>query len=90
MGQQSLNSFVLTNIDLIETPVLQEAIKNNLTEHKNVLQEQIFLQENGVSFSYSDSISYMERKNLVETYIEYNQVKNEKIKEATQGVNRGH
>lgn len=90
MGQQSLNSFVLTNIDLIETPVLQEAIKNNLTEHKNVLQEQIFLQENGVSFSYSDSISYMERKTLVETYIEYNQIKNEKIKEATQGVNRGH
>ena len=90
MGQQSLNSFVLTNIDLIETPVLQEVIKNNLTEHKNILQEQIFLQENGVSFSYSDSISYMERKNLVETYIEYNQVKNEKIKEATQGVNRGH
>lgn len=88
MGQQSLNSFVLTNIDLIETPVLQEAIKNNLTEHKNVLQEQIFLQENGVSFSYSDSISYMERKNLVETYIEYNQVKNEKIKEATQNANR--
>ena len=88
MGQQSLNSFVLTNIDLIETPVLQEAIKNNLTEHKNVLQEQIFLQENGVSFSYSDSISYMERKNLVETYIEYNQVKNEKIKEATQNASR--
>ena len=90
MGQQSLNSFVLTNIDLIETPVLQEAIKNNLTEHKNVLQEQIFLQENGVSFSYSDSISYMERKTLVETYIEYNQIKNEKIKEATQNANRGH
>lgn len=89
MGQQSLNSFVLTNIDLIETPVLQEAIKNNLTEHKNVLQEQIFLQENGVSFSYSDSISYMERKTLVETYIEYNQIKNEKIKEATQNANRG-
>ena len=88
MGQQSLNSFVLTNIDLIETPVLQEAIKNNLTEHKNILQEQIFLQENGVSFSYSDSISYMERKTLVETYIEYNQVKNEKIKEATQNANR--
>lgn len=90
MGQQSLNSFVLTNIDLIETPVLQEAIKNNLTEHKNILQEQIFLQENGVSFSYSDSISYMERKTLVETYIEYNEIKNEKIKEATQNVNRGH
>lgn len=88
MGRQSLNSFVLTNIDLIETPVLQEAIKNNLTEHKNVLQEQIFLQENGVSFSYSDSISYMERKTLVETYIEYNQIKNEKIKEATQNANR--
>lgn len=90
MGQQSLNSFVLTNTDLIETPVLQEAIKNNFTEHKNILQEQIFLQENGVSFSYSDSISYMERKTLVETYIEYNEIKNEKIKEATQNANRGH
>ena len=90
MGQQSLNSFVLTNIDLIETPALQEAIKNNFTEHKNILQEQIFLQENGVSFSYSDSISYMERKTLVETYIEYNEIKNEKIKEATQNANRGH
>ena len=89
MGQLSLNSFVLTNIDLIETPVLQEAIKNNFTEHKNILQEQIFLQENGVSFSYSDSISYMERKTLVETYIEYNEIKNEKIKETTQNANRG-
>lgn len=88
MGQQCLNSFVLTNIDLIETPILQEAIENNLKEHANILQEQIFLQDQGVSFSYSDSISYMERKDLVQEYIKYLEIKNEKIEEATRNARR--
>lgn len=88
MGQQCLNSFVLTNIDLIETPILQDAIENNLKEHANILQEQIFLQDQGVSFSYSDSISYMERKDLVQEYIKYLEIKNEKIEEATRNARR--
>ena len=88
MGQLCLNSFVLTNIHLIETPILQEAIENNLTEHTNILQEQIFLQDQGVSFSYSDSISYMERKDLVQEYIKYLEIKNEKIEEATKNARR--
>ena len=87
-GQQCLSFFVLINIDLIETPILQEAIRNNLREHSNVIQEQIFLQEQGVSFSYSDSTSCMERKNLVEEYLEYIQIKNEKIKEAQEKAKR--
>lgn len=88
MGQQCLNSFVLTNIDLIETPILQEAIENNLKEHANILQEQIFLQDQGVSFSYSDSISYMERKDLVQEYIKYLEIKNERIEEATRNARK--
>lgn len=88
MGQQCLNSFVLTNIDLIETPILQEAIENNLKEQANILQEQIFLQDQGVSFSYSDSISYMERKDLVQEYIKYLEIKNEKIEEATRNARK--
>ena len=72
----------------METPILQEAIKNNLREHSNVIQEQIFLQEQGVSFSYSDSTSCMERKNLVEEYLEYIQIKNERIKEAQEKAKR--
>ena len=88
MGQLCLNSFVLTNIHLIETPILQEAIENNLIEQTNILQEQIFLQDQGVSFSYSDSISYMERKDLVQEYIKYLEIKNEKIEEATKNARR--
>lgn len=87
-GLQCLNSFVLTNIDLIETPELQNAIRNNLTEYNNILQEQIFLQEQGVSFSYSDSTSYMERKDLVNAYLSYIELKNEKIKEAQQNARK--
>ena len=87
-GLQCLNSFVLTNIDLIETPELQNAIRNNLTEYNNILQEQIFLQEQGVSFSYSDSTSYMERKDLVDAYLSYIELKNEKIKEAQQSARK--
>lgn len=57
-------------------------------EYDNILQEQIFLQENGVSFSYSDSTSYMERKNIVDAYLRYIEVKNEKIKEAQMNASR--
>ena len=88
MGQQCLNSFVLTNIDLIETPILQDAIENNLKEHANILQEQIFLHDHGGSFSYSDSISYMERKDLVQEYIKYLEIKNERIAEATRNARK--
>lgn len=83
LGPLCPSSFVLTNIDLIETPILQEAIKNNLAEYSNILQEQVFLQDNGVSFSYSDSISYKERKDIIDEFIKYIQMKNEKISEAT-------
>lgn len=82
MGLQSLNSFVLTNLDLIETPEMQEFISKNLQRYDNVIQAQIFLQDQGVSFSYTDSISYYEREDLIRNYIEFIQLKNEKQREA--------
>jgi hypothetical protein len=82
LGLQSLNSFVLTNLDLIETPEMQEFISKNLQRYDNVIQAQIFLQDQGVSFSYTDSISYYEREDLIRNYIEFIQLKNEKQREA--------
>ena len=79
LGQQCLNSFVLVNIEFIETPSLQEAVQVNLAEYENVLKEQVFLQDNGVSFQYSDSLSNAERRDLIEAVISYMEEKNAKL-----------
>lgn len=81
MAQQCLNFFVLINIDLIETPILKNAIANNLLEYDNILREQIYLQESGVSFSYTDTLSFNERRNLVRAYTEFIEEKNKKLDE---------
>ena len=81
MAQQCLNFFVLINIDLIETPILKNAIANNLSEYDNILREQIYLQESGVSFSYTDTLSFNERRNLVRAYTEFIEEKNKKLDE---------
>ncbi len=81
MGLQSLSSFVLTNIDLIETPEMQEYIKDNLARYNDVLLNQVFLQEQGVSFSYTDTITYYERQDLVDIYQDFLEMKNQKNQE---------
>ena len=81
MAQQCLSFFVLINIDLIETPILKNAIANNLSEYDNILREQIYLQESGVSFSYTDTLSFNERRNLVRAYTEFIEEKNKKLDE---------
>ena len=81
MAQQCLNFFVLINIDLIETPILKNVIANNLSEYDNILREQIYLQESGVSFSYTDTLSFNERRNLVRAYTEFIEEKNKKLDE---------
>ena len=81
MGLQSLSSFVLTNLNLIETPELQEFIKDNISRYNDVLFNQIFLQEQGVSFSYTDSIPYYERLDLMDSYSEFLEMKNQKNQE---------
>ena len=48
----------------------------------NVINTQIFLQEQGVSFSYTDSISYFEREDLVKAYSDFLEAKREQLEEA--------
>lgn len=66
---------------------MQELIKNNIERYRNILEQQIFLQESGVSFSYTDSITYFDRIDLVESYNSYLKMKNEKNQEILNGHN---
>lgn len=81
MGLQSLSSFVLTNLDLIETPEMQPYIKDNMVRYNDVLLNQVFLQEQGVSFSYTDAIPYYERMDLMDVYQDFIEMKNQKNQE---------
>lgn len=81
MGLQSLSSFVLINLELIETPEMQFMIKENMSRYNDVLTSQVFLQEQGVSFSYTDSIPYYEREDLIKVYQEFLELKNQKNQE---------
>ncbi len=81
MGLQSLSSFVLTNLDLIETPEMQDYIKDNMSRYNDVLYNQVFLQEQGVSFSYTDAIPYYERMDLMDVYQDFLELKNQKNQE---------
>lgn len=80
-----LNSFVLSNIDLTETPDLREYIEANMIRYRNVLDAQIFLQEQGVSFLYTDTLSAYERDDLVSAYSEFINMKNKRNQDAISG-----
>lgn len=75
-------------MEFIETSEMQEMIQLNLGRYHDVLKSQIFLQEQGVSFSYSDSLSYFDRLDLIDEYSEFIKMKNEKNQEAM-NKNRG-
>ena len=60
---------------------MQDFIEMNIDKFNNTIQEQIFLQENGVSFSYTDSLSYYDRQALIINYNEFLRMKNEKNQE---------
>lgn len=79
MGLFVLSSFVLLNIDLIETPEFKDMIANAIKREKQVIEEQVYLQEQGVSFSYTDSITYRERQKLLEVYQEFVKQKTEQM-----------
>lgn len=81
MGLQSLSSFVLTNIELIETPDMQDFVRDNIARYNDVLYNQVFLQEQGVSFSYTDTIPFYERQDLLAVYQEFLEMKNQKNQE---------
>ena len=79
MGLYVLSSFVLLNIDLIETPEYKDMVANAVRRESQVIEEQIYLQEQGVSFSYTDSITYRERQKLVEMYQDFVKRKTEQL-----------
>ena len=61
---------------------MKDFIEANITRYYNVIDSQIFLQEQGVSFSYTDSIPYYEREDLIHAYSEFIELKNRKNQEA--------
>lgn len=68
------NFFVLLNSKRIleETPEKLEDIMNiALTAYNNTLEEQLYLQDNGVSFSYTDTLDAQMRKDLVNSMMQW-------------------
>ena len=70
------------NSELIETPNFEGHVEALVRRYHSVLQEQIFLQEQGVSFSYSDTLVPFDRIELVNEYQEFIEEKNKRIQEA--------
>ena len=64
-----LSFFVLVNsknIDLIETPeILEKYEKFAYDMYKGVIEEQLYLMDLGVSFSYTDTIDAQTRRDLL-------------------------
>jgi hypothetical protein len=60
---------------------MQPYIKDNMVRYNDVLLNQVFLQEQGVSFSYTDAIPYYERMDLMDVYQDFIEMKNQKNQE---------
>lgn len=59
--------FVLVNsFRLVETPELEEEYASFVWRmHQDILEEQLYLQSEGVSFEYTDSIDARSRRDLI-------------------------
>ena len=72
-----LSFFVLVNsknIDLIETPeILEKYEKFAYDMYKGVIEEQLYLMDLGVSFSYTDTIDAQTRRDLLTIVSEWRQ-----------------
>lgn len=60
---------------------MQPYIKDNMVRYNDVLLNQVFLQEQGVSFSYTDTIPFYERMDLMDVYQDFIEMKNQKNQE---------
>lgn len=60
---------------------MQNFIRDNMVRYNDVLLNQVFLQEQGVSFSYTDTIPYYERMELLDVYQDFLEMKNKKNQE---------
>ena len=77
-----LSFFVLLNSHFKETPKSEEDIAILKSHYAyvyslltQVIDEQIFLQEQGVSFSYTDTLSSFERTQLIQFYLDWREKK---------------
>jgi len=66
LGQFVLNSFVQLAKIKQGTPAFDEYVSFIITRHKNTLRKQLFLQNHGVSFSYTDTLSYKQLEDLID------------------------
>ena len=74
------NFFVLLNSQLIETPEnLQKASQCLFEVYQNVLREQFYLQDLGVSFSYTDTIDQYSRRDLLDIADEIVEARNKNL-----------
>lgn len=65
MGQYVLSSFVqLYKIDK-ETPVYADYVAFSMRRYNNTLRKQLYLQNHGVSFDYTDKLSYHQIEDLI-------------------------
>lgn len=65
-GLYVLSSFVqLANINN-ETPAFADYVAFTMTRHKNILRKQLYLQNHGVSFSYTDNLSSKQIEDLID------------------------
>lgn len=68
------------NKDLLkETPEVYEIyVNSNLEMLHQLLREQVFLQDCGVSFEYTDTLLAFERVRLIDAWSEWNEEKNKR------------
>lgn len=59
------NSFVQLSKISEETPAFAEYVAYTIRKYKNVLRKQLYLQNHGVSFDYTDKQSYMQVDELI-------------------------
>lgn len=69
----------MNNDFLKETPEVYEVyVDSNMRMLHQVLREQVFLQDCGVSFEYTDSLLAFERNMLISVWSEWNEEKNKR------------
>lgn len=66
LGLFVLSSFVqLANINE-GTPAFEDYVSFTITRYKNILRKQLYLQNHGVSFSYTDSLGSKQIEDLIQ------------------------
>ena len=65
MGLSVRNSFVLLSKIEEETPAFKDYVIFSQTRYRNVLRKQLYLQKHGVSFSYTDGLTYKQIEDLI-------------------------